>query len=80
MEQTGTIRGINLVSTIYIPLSTAQKQLLGINHFHSISIKVTDEEFIDQTIDDIASTLRINHDIDNSSDDDFTILSLSAHL
>jgi len=75
MEEKGTIGGTNLDSAIYIPLSTAQKQLLGINHFHSISIKVVEEEFIDQTIEDIASTLRINHDINDSSDDDFTILS-----
>ena len=75
MEEKGSMAGMNLDDFIYIPLSTAQKQILGINHFHTIDIKVIEEDFIDQTIEDIASTLRINHNIDNPSNDDFTIFS-----
>ena len=75
MEEKGTMAGTNLDDVIYIPLSTAQNQILGINYFHTINIKVRDEKFIDQTIEDVASTLRINHNIDDPSNDDFTIVS-----
>jgi len=75
MEEKGSMAGTNLDDVIYIPLSTAQNQVLGIDYFHMINIKVRGEEFIDQTIEDVASTLRINHNIDDPSNDDFTIVS-----
>ena len=75
MEEKGAIGRINLDDFVYVPLSTAQKQILGINYFHAIDIKVTNEKFIDQAIEEIASILRISHNIDDPSNDDFTIIS-----
>ncbi len=75
MEEKGAIGRINLDDFVYIPLSTAQKQILGINYLHAIDIQVTDEKFIDQAIEEISSAMRISHDIDDSSNDDFTIVS-----
>ena len=73
MEERGAIGNIN--DLVYVPFSTAQKQILGINYLHSINIKVSDEKFIDQIIEDISSTLRISHNINDPSNDDFTITS-----
>ena len=75
MEENGSIGRINLDDFVYVPLSTAQKQILGINYFHAIDIKVTDEKFINQAIEDISSMMRISHNIDDPSNDDFTIIS-----
>jgi len=73
MEEQGVREMQDIDELIYVPISTAQKQLLGINYVNSIIVSVDSEEFIDQTISDIETTLRIRHNIPNSSNDDFTI-------
>ncbi len=75
MEEKGRYGGTNLDEIIYIPIETAQKQILGIDHYHEINIKVSSEELIDQAVENIASTLRITHNIKSSTNDDFTVLS-----
>jgi putative ABC transport system permease protein len=60
---------------IYIPLFTAQKQILGINYLNAMMAKVQSEELIDQTIFDIKTTLRNRHNIADPSKDDFTVRS-----
>ena len=75
MEEKGA-RGIeDLDDQIYIPLSTAQKQILGINYLNAMMVKVENEELIDQTVSDIKTTLRIHHNISDPSKDDFTVRS-----
>jgi putative ABC transport system permease protein len=75
MEEKGRFGGTNIDEMIYLPVTTAQKQILGINHYHEINIKVSDEKFIDQAIENISSTLRITHNISDPTNDDFTVLS-----
>ncbi len=56
-----------------IPLKTAQKLLLGINHLALIRLKATDEKSVELLKASATATLREQHDIENSSADDFTI-------
>ena len=75
MEEKGSRGMEDLDDQIYIPVSTAQKQILGINHFNAIMAQVQSERMIDQTVLDIKTTLRINHGISDPSKDDFTVRS-----
>lgn len=58
---------------VYIPLSSAQKLLLGINHLNMILIKFNSSADVDEVIEDIERTVRSQHRITNPEDDDFTV-------
>jgi len=75
MPARGTKGFQNQDNLIFIPGKTAQKLLLGINYVSLARVKVDDEANIDQTLEDIAATLREEHKIDNPVDDDFTMRS-----
>lgn len=58
---------------VYIPLFTAQKQILGIDYLTFIRAKVDNAENITETLDDIRVTLRNQHEIDDGTEDDFSV-------
>ncbi|MFA6353742.1 MAG: ABC transporter permease [Candidatus Paceibacterota bacterium] len=63
---------------IFIPLTIAQSQLLGIHYLQMISIKVDSAENIDQTINDVTTVLKQRHHIMTDDDIDFTIRNVAA--
>lgn len=63
---------------VFVPLETAQKVLLGINHLNFVRAKVDDDINIDISIEDVKATLRERHDIDNPSEDDFTVRGMNT--
>ena len=58
---------------VFIPLLTAQKLLLGINHLAFVRLKIDTIENILIAKEDVAVALRNQHDIDDPDDDDFSI-------
>lgn len=58
---------------IFIPLSVAQGQLLGIHYLQAINIKVDLSDNIDQTISDVTNVLKQRHHILSDDDIDFTV-------
>ncbi len=56
---------------VFIPLTTAQKKLLGIDHLLYIVAQVKDQTAADATAADMAAILRKNHNISNPDKDDF---------
>ncbi len=75
MEKRGVSGFQNRDDQIYIPLYTAQKILLGINHISLVRAKVDDVFNLDQSIYNIEQTLRERHNITDPSQDDFTVRS-----
>ncbi len=73
LEERGSTAFSNQDTTIYVPIFTAQKILLGVDYLNYIRLKVDSEENIDRAKTDVAATLRERHDIDNPSEDDFTV-------
>lgn len=67
-------------SNLFVPISTAQNILLGINHISIMRVKVDKTENIDATIDYIKNILRDRHNINNSIEDDFTVTSTAQAL
>lgn len=60
---------------IYIPLSTAQKQLMGISYLNSIAVQAKSAEVMTQAQNDIGYFLLARHKIEEPASADFSILS-----
>ena len=75
LEERGQVFFQNVDANIFIPVKTMQRNILGINYFNSIALKVEDGFDIDQAVKEVEIILRDNHSIlDESGDsDDFTV-------
>jgi putative ABC transport system permease protein len=62
---------------IFIPLTIAQKQLLGIHYLQAINVKVDSADNVNQTISDIKAVLMQRHHIRNEVDADFTVRNIA---
>lgn len=58
---------------IYLPLGTAQKVLMGINHLGYARLKIKSQDQIPSAISNIKTTLREEHGIDDPEEDDFSV-------
>ncbi len=65
--------GVDQDSQIIVPVSTAQKLLLGINHYNLITIQVKDANSVALATDEVEKVLRANHKISDPAKDDFTV-------
>ncbi|MBU4141552.1 ABC transporter permease, partial [Patescibacteria group bacterium] len=74
LPQKGQVSIINVDDVVVIPYSTAQKNLLGINYYHSIMAEAESEEAIAKTANDIKLTLRELHGITDPKKDDFRVM------
>ncbi len=70
----------NQDNQIFIPVTTAQKLLLGINHVSFMRIKIDDEAYINDSISYVENVLRDRHGITDPADDDFTVRSTAQGL
>jgi putative ABC transport system permease protein len=65
--------GVDQDNLALIPITVAQKQLLGIDYYNSITVQASDAYKVDFTQGRVASILRSNHRITDPVKDDFTI-------
>lgn len=65
--------GIDQDLAAIIPVSVAQKQLLGIDYYNLLTIQAKDVYNIDYTKERVESVLRLGHRITDSEKDDFTV-------
>ncbi len=65
--------GVDQDNLVLIPISVAQKQLLGIDHYNVITVQASDAYNIGFTQSRVTSILRQNHRITDPEKDDFTI-------
>ena len=73
MEKRGSSGFSNNDTNIYIPVTTAQKLLLGINHISFARVKISDESQIERTAEIIEEILKERHDIDIGGLADFDV-------
>ena len=69
----GQISFFNLDEIAVVPYTSAQQYILGIKYFHSIIIEADSQDTLAQTVSDVTTTLRNNHDISDPAKDDFYI-------
>jgi len=65
----------NQDDVIFVPLTTAQKQLYGIDYISSLAIAVRSQEVMDQTRDEVGYFLLARHKINDPTQADFRIMS-----
>jgi putative ABC transport system permease protein len=65
---------------IYLPLRTAQKVIMGIDHLGYARAKIRTQEEIPSAISNIEGTLRERHGIDDSGEDDFSVRDQASAL
>ncbi len=63
---------------IFIPLTTAQQRMMGIDYVQRISIQASTEDSIDQVQEDTTQLLRTRHKRKPGEENDFSIRNLSA--
>lgn len=82
MKERGKVAFQDYDDQVFVPLSTMQKVILGVNHIGLLRAKVDNENNVDLAIEDMTVTLREQHDIrDNTgTSDDFTVRSAAQAL
>ena len=80
MEKRGVVAFQNQDEQIFIPVKTAQKLLLGINHLSFIRAKIDKKENLNLTIGQIERVLRFRHNIKDPAKDDFSVSSTDQAL
>jgi putative ABC transport system permease protein len=69
----GQFSFLNFDEIMLTPYTTAQQYLFGIKYFNRVIVEADDEAHVDRTVADIKSTLRANHDITDTTKDDFYV-------
>jgi|TARA_B100001971_G_C18238136_1_gene568815 putative ABC transport system permease protein len=80
MEKRGTEGFQNQDALVFIPISAAQKLLLGINHVSMIRAKVTHEDDVEFAIAQVKDILRERHGFSGSQQNDFTVRATTQAL
>ncbi len=79
LDQQGTQMFMNLDEVIYLPVTTVQKIILGVDYLKQIVVQAKDENRIEETVESIRLTIRERHRIDNPegdpAKDDFKVVS-----
>ncbi len=79
MEERGMEMFQNFDEYVYVPVTTAQKLLLGTDYLNAITVRAKSESAIDPLIENIRLALRENHNIYNPegdlAKDDFKVMS-----
>jgi ABC-type antimicrobial peptide transport system permease subunit len=79
-ERRGSFGFSNDDQQVYIPLITAQKKLLGIDHLLYMVAQVKDANQTAPVAEDIRLILRRNHDISDPAKDDFSVQNQAQSL
>src|SRR3989339_1126153 len=80
MEKRGVSGFQNQDDQVFVPISTAQKLLLGIDYVSLIRAKVDTAEHVEQAMDSVENILRDRHDIATGEADDFSVRSMAQGL
>ncbi len=80
MEQQGTVGFQNVDNMIFVPVTTAQKKLLGINHIGFARLRIDQANNIEIAVEEVKEILRDRHNINNPTEDDFTVSAMSSAL
>lgn len=73
LESKGSSGFQNSDDQIIVPLSTAQRRLFGVDYLSQISVKILDDKSMNSAFLEIERTLRREHKLRESQDNDFRI-------
>ncbi len=72
-ESRGSVGFSNLDKYVFVPLTTAQKVLLGWKHLSLVRGRVDEAANIEETIQGMKEVLRDRHNLDSEEEDDFSV-------
>ncbi len=75
LEPRGSAGFFDLDAVAYVPITTLQKRILGVDYIQFISVRMEDGKEEEKTSADITALLRSRHDIENPDKDDFSVTS-----
>ncbi len=74
LEKKGTgVGGVDQDNLVVVPMSVAQKQMLGIDYFNVITVQANPAYTIDFVTSRVSSVLQNDHGITDPNKDDFTV-------
>jgi len=79
-EPKGALSWFDPDDQIFIPVTTAQKRVFGMNHIQSIDVQAAKIEDLELIKDDISQILRLRHNIPEDKEDDFYVQNSSQWL
>ena len=79
-EPKGALSWFDPDDQIFIPLTTAQRRVFGINHIQSIDVQASKIENLEHIKEDITQVLRIRHNIADGKENDFYVQNSSQWL
>ena len=79
-EPKGALSWFDPDDQIFIPVTTAQKRVFGINHIQSIDVQASKIEDLEVIKEDITQVLRIRHNIADGKENDFYVQNSSQWL
>jgi len=74
LPKRGQVSAFNIDEILLLPYSTAQKDILSIDYFAEVFIRVKDGADVDLAASDITATLRELHNISDPEKDDFFVM------
>lgn len=77
LAKRGAVFFMNLDDQIYLPVTAAQKLLMGVDYISFITTKVSDPARTNETVADIEDLLRSRHRITDPTKDDFAVTSMA---
>lgn len=77
LKERGSSGFFDYDNTIYLPIRTLQKKLLGIDHIQFAVFKIEDMSKLELTILEAADIMRDHHNIRDAEDDDFAVNSIA---
>ncbi len=80
MVRKGTTGFENQDNYVFIPVSTGQKIMLGIDYISMARVKVDSQENVEAALADIKAVLRDRHNLDRNELDDFTVRAQSQAI
>lgn len=76
-KERGATFGVSFDDMMYIPYTTLQKKILGINHISYITVKVADPAHVDRMAHTIRTLLRLRHNIKTEAAEDFAVTTIA---
>ncbi len=81
LEERGSAAGfIDFDDSLYIPVQTLQKRILGVDHVISFVHQLNDIDRAEETAEEVSLLLRERHDISDPSRDDFRVSTMEEAL
>lgn len=80
MPERGSSGFINQDNQVFIPLMTAQKIMLGVDHLAFARVRVEKDVSMESVLEQIRQVLRSQHDLRGSEVDDFSVRSATQAL